>query len=171
MAIREEATGKFLMGDENVSPEMIEEMEAFRASQQDFENKMRIEEENRRLEKWANKAIMPFGQNIMIEPYTENPYMRKVHDSGIILDSSRFTNPDSGKDEDRDLGIKCAKVIEVGPDVKHVRKGDEILCVAARALPVPFMNTGFMLMNEGHVICIINTNDVLIERFKHLSDD
>ncbi len=173
MAIREELTGNFIMGADSTpdfTPEMFEEMEKYKAEQQDFEAKLRIEEENKRQELWKNKSIMPFGHNIMIQPYPENPYLKKVNEAGIILDKKTFDNQDTGQKDDLDLGIPCAKVVEVGPEVKHIKRGDEIIYMAQRVLPVPFMNTGFLLLNEGAVMCIINTDDNLKNRYTHLND-
>ena len=174
MAIREELTGNYIMGSKDtpeLTPEMFEELEKFKAEQQDFENKARIAEEQKRQELWANKSIMPFGHNIMIQPYPENPYLKKVNESGIILDKRDFTNQDTGQKDELDLGVPCARVVEVGPDVKYIRRGDEIIYMAQRVLPVPFMNTGFLLLNEGAVMCVINNDDNLKSRFNHLNED
>lgn len=171
MSMREELTGKFMMNDNlDLTPEMIEELEKYKTQQQDFEHKLRIEEEKRRQEKWENKSIMPFGHNIMIQPYPENPYLKKVNEVGLILDKTDFNNPDTGQRDKLDLGIPCAKVVEVGPDVKHVKRNDEIIYMAERCLPVPFMNTGFLLLNEGAVVAIINDDENLKNRFSHLND-
>lgn len=170
----EEKTGKYIIGGgeptPELTPEMFEELEKYKAEQSDFANKLRIEEERKRQELWKDKAIMPFGHNIMVQPYPENPYLKKVNEVGIILDKSTFNNQDTGTKDDLDLGIPCAKVVEVGPDVKHVKRGDEIIYMAQRVLPVPFMNTGFLLLNEGAVMCVINTEDNLKSRFSQLND-
>lgn len=167
MSQREELTGNFFMGDTKaISEKELEEIERRKAEQQAFEQKIIESEEVKRQEKWKDKGIIPFGFNIMIQPYKENPYLKKVNENGILLDNKTFDNPDTGTKDELDLGIPCAKVVEVGPDVKQIKAGDEVIYVAGRATPVPFMNSGFLLINEGAVLCIINTESNLKERFK-----
>lgn len=172
MAIREELTGNFFMGDSpEVTTEILEQIAEQRTIQQDFEHKARILEEEKRQESWKGKSIMPFGSNIMVHPYRENPYLKKLNEVGLLLDSKTFDNPDSGEKDELNLGIPCGKVMEVGPDVKYVKRGDEILYMTRIHVPVPFMNSGFLLLNENNITCIINDDVNLKSRFKHLSDD
>jgi hypothetical protein len=171
MAIKEELTGKYFLNNDNVTPEMLEEIEKFNTQQSEFEMEMMINEEKKRQEMWVGKGIMPINHCVIIKPYPENPYLKKMTDDGLLLNTRAFDNPDTGMKDELDLGIPCAQVMEVSPDVKFVKPGDEILYMAQRCIPVPFMNTGFLLLNEGAVLCIINTNENLKSRFTHLKDN
>ena len=108
--------------------------------------------------------IMPIYNNIMIRPYKENPYADQITKSGLRLGNGEFTNPDSGEDEQMDLKISCAEVIEVGPDCKYIKPGDDVYVNNPTIRPVPFMRQGFFLCNEQNVLAVMN-ND-LDKRFK-----
>ena len=43
-----------------------------------------------------------------------------------LFRSGGFDNPDSGTRDTLQEVIKCAKIIEVGPDCKRVQKGDDV---------------------------------------------
>ena len=63
-----------------------------------------------------------------------------------------------------DLKISCAEVIEVGPDCKYIKPGDDVYVNNPSIRPVPFMRQGFFLCNEQNVLAVMN-ND-LDKRFK-----
>ena len=107
---------------------------------------------------------MPIYNNIMIRPYKENPYADQITKSGLKLGNGEFTNPDSGEDEQMDLKIACAEVIEVGKDCKYVQAGDDVFINLPNIRPVPFMRQGFFLCNEQNVLAVMNDN--LDERLK-----
>ena len=109
------------------------QQELQKASQLDFEFKMRKLAEEEQAALWKDKEIVPFGFNVMIKPTEENPYLRKITADGIITDGGgAFNNPDSGERDILERGIAYAVVLSVGPDVKHVRKGDEIITTILR---------------------------------------
>lgn len=108
--------------------------------------------------------IMPIYSNIMIKLYAKNPYDTKTSELGLKLGDGEFTNSDSGEDEKMDLKIQCAEVIEVGPDCKYIKAGDDVYVNTPTIRPVPFMRQGFFLCNEQNVLAIMNNN--LSERFK-----
>jgi hypothetical protein len=108
--------------------------------------------------------IMPIYSNIMIRLYKENPYINNVTASGLRLGNGEFTNPDSGEDEQMDLKIICAEVIEVGPDCRYIKPGDDVYVNSPTIRPVPFMRQGFFLCSEQNVLAVMNNN--LSERLK-----
>ena len=72
--------------------------------------------------------------------------------SGIILAGAAQEKP------------QIAEVIEVGPDCKYVKPGDDVYVNNPTIRPVPFMRQGFFLCNEQNVLAVMN-ND-LDKRFK-----
>lgn len=166
MALREEQLGKFTMNQGN-GVVMNGRFENFdNAEQLDFRRKMLIEEQKKQEALWEGKEIRPFGFNIMIKPTDENPYLKKISDIGLLTDSGGvFSNPDTGNADMLERGICYAVVEQVGPDVKHVQKGDEIIYLASRLLPVPFKGEGYCMMNEGQVLAIIGREFDLRYRF------
>lgn len=109
------------------------------------------------------KEIMPLFSNVMIRPYAENPYDTMKSEEGLILNNGEFDNSDSGEHENLDLKIACAEVIEVGPECKYVKVGDDVYVNTFSIRPVPFMRQGFFLCNEQNILTVMNNN--LNERF------
>ena len=112
---------------------------------------------------------MPLFNNVILRPYTDNPYIHQTTEDGLILNTEgTFDNTDSGEKEMLERMIACGQVIEVGPDCKYVRVGDDVYFNRASARPVPFMNQGFFLCNEQNLLSIMS--DDLQERFKKDGD-
>jgi hypothetical protein len=112
--------------------------------------------------------IKPNGVNILVKPYARNPYEKiEVRESGIVLDdgAASFKNPDSGEEEDQLPAIIVGRVIEVGPDCKYVKEGDDIYYHFGSIVPIPFFRQGFQSVAEPRVLMIIN--EKLSERFEH----
>lgn len=110
--------------------------------------------------------IKPNNTYVLIKPYDKNPYEKlEVRESGIILDDNTptFKNPDSGEEESVDVGIIVAKVIEVGPDCKYVKEGDDIYCQIGSLVPIPFFRQGLATVSEQRILMILNKG--LTERF------
>lgn len=129
-------------------------LEAMEAKQKEIEEKL------------STLEMLPLGHHIVVLPYPENPYSRKIQ-NGILLDSAGiFDNPDSGSKEKMKEGIVCAKVIEVGPETKYVNVGDDIYYPNHTASPIPFFRMGYKLVSEFSVITVIGSN--LTERFKEV---
>lgn len=119
-------------------------------------------------EKMETLEILPIGQNLIILPYPTNPYVQQLSKGGLILNgyTGQFLNPDSGENDKLNLGIGCAKVIEVGPACKYVKNGDDIFYDTRVIKPVPFMNCGYYLTNEPNITAVINEG--LTTRFKNV---
>ena len=98
---------------------------------------------------------MPLGVNILVQPYLENPYLKKQTEGGLVLSDAEFDNNESGELEKLAAGIGCGLVLEVGSDCKSVRPGDDVFYDYRTARPVPFMGQGFLLTHEPGLICII----------------
>ncbi len=111
------------------------------------------------------KEIMPLYTNVMILPYSTNPYAALITKSGLMLTEGEFDSQDSGEHEKLDLFIACASVIEVGPDTKYVQVGDDVFFDTRSARPIPFMRQGFFNISEQNLVSIMNDN--VKERIKN----
>ena len=108
--------------------------------------------------------LIPMGNKVMFQAYPQNPY-RKIMEGSIIVEfDGSFKNPDSGEwDKQKEL-VGCAKVLEVGPEVKYIKPGDDIYYDTRTCYPVPFMSLGYQMTSEPQVLCILNEG--LKDRFK-----
>ena len=70
--------------------------------------------------------IMPLYANVILRPYENNPYVEMTSKEGLILTDDQFNSQDSGEVEKLDLMIGCAEVVEVGPDCKYLKPGDDV---------------------------------------------
>lgn len=112
--------------------------------------------------------VVPLYTNVMILPYPQNPYVNAISKGGVLLADSggSFDNPDTGQKDTLKQAFTCGKVIEIGPDCKYVKRGDDVFYGANGARPVPFMNQGFYLISEQNIMVTINED--MKDRFKHL---
>jgi len=110
-------------------------------------------------DKLEGLEIMPNGNRIIIMPYPSNPYVKVMTDSGIFIEpNGAYFNTDTGEMDKAEELVPCAKVIEVGADVKNIKNGDDIYYDHRTAYPLPFMNQGYRVVSEPQVIAIINNN-------------
>lgn len=108
--------------------------------------------------------ILPMGNKVMISKYPKNPY-RKIMEGSIHVDwTGDFNNPDTGEKDTQKVFVGCAEVIEVGPDCKYLKPGDDIYYDTRTCYPVPFMSLGYELTTEPQVLCVLN--EKLKKRFK-----
>lgn len=143
----------FSEGAEKVKAEKAEKELAERLKEAHANKQKEIQE---RLE---GLQVVPNANRIIIMPYAENPYVKIMTDSGIYLDTSGgFDNPDSGTRDTLQEVIKCAKVIEVGPDCKRVQKGDDVYYDSRTVYPLPFMSLGYMITTEVQLLAVINND-------------
>lgn len=113
--------------------------------------------------KLAHLEMLPMMNKIILLPYPTNPY-KKIMQGNIIVDyNGSFKNPDSGEQDKLKELVGCAQVIEVGPDCKYLKPGDDIYYDTRTTYPVPFMSLGYQLTTEPQVLCVLNEN--LKERF------
>lgn len=178
MSAREEQNGKFFMGNraENLIVPQNPFTDSVRKLKEEKEAKelgeLYIKLASEKQEELENKIstmeIMPVNINIIILPYPTNPYKKMVSKGGLLIGeySGSFQNPDSGEGDTLNLGIGCAKVIEVGPACKYIKSGDDVFYDTRVQKPIPFMGCGYFLTNEQNIICVMNEG--LTERFKNV---
>ena len=61
--------------------------------------------------------------------------------------------------------VVVGQVLEVGPDVKFVKEGDDIYYIKANAVPIPFFKQGLVALQEVAALVIIN--EKVKERFNN----
>lgn len=163
-----ETQGRIFMGDhgsklvvpenpiERQAKKLKEEKDAEKARELLLEAKKAKQKEIN--EKLKELEMLPVGNKVLISPYPENPY-KKVIEGNIIVDfdESIFKNPDTGEWDKNDRLVGCAKVIEVGPDCKWLKAGDDVYYDTRTVYPVPFMSLGYKLTHEPGVLTFINT--------------
>lgn len=119
-------------------------------------------------EQFNDFEIMPLMGNVLVRPYSKNPFEKfEVSELGIITKASfdgSFDNPDTGTRDKQDNAIVFADVIEVGPEVKNIQTGDIIMFRNHSQLPVPFFGEGFYVTHQNNVLVAINKG--LTERVK-----
>ena len=140
----------------------------------DIASKMFNENLNRELEKSKkikenskNLEITPTNGYLLVVVYDKNPYDQiKLTDSGLILPSynGKVKSQESGEEIEEDMAIKYASVIEVGPEVKYIKPGDDIIFRNHTQLPAPFLGKELWVVGQNNVIVVINEG--LSERLK-----
>ena len=112
-------------------------------------------------ERLKGLELVPNGNRLVLMPYPSNPYIKVMTDSFMQSYDQKgiyYFNPDTGEiDEAKEL-VSCAKIIEIGPDVKHVRIGDDVYYDSRTVYPLPFMNLGYQVTSEPQIIAIINND-------------
>lgn len=165
---RARKTGNFYMPGDNtlIVPKnpFSEGAEQVKADKQAEELAKRLREAHAAKQKEIQERleglqVVPNANRIIIMPYPENPYVQVMTESGIYLDhSGGFDNPDSGTRDTLQEVIKCAKVIEVGPDCKRVQKEDDVYYDSRTVYPLPFMSLGYMVTTEVQLLAVINND-------------
>ena len=177
MSFKEEQTGVHYMGltksketgllmQVNPFTEQVNKMKDEKAEED--AKKMLLELEKKKQEEIMSKIekleMLPLGNKVIILPYPENPY-KKVMEGNIIVEyTGSFLNPDSGESDKLKEFVGCAQVIEVGPECKYLKPGDDIYYLPNTAFPIPFMSMGYKLTTEPQILCVLNES--LKERFK-----
>lgn len=170
MSFKEEQMGKYFMSNrsnlevptiKDAAERLKEEKAAEEIKKALFEaEKNKQAEINKKLE---TLEMLPMMNKIILQPYPVNPY-RKVVEGSLIVDyTGAFKNPDSGEDDKLQELVGCAKVIEVGPECKYLKPGDDVYYDTRTVYPVPFMSMGYRLTSEPQILCVLN--EKLKERF------
>jgi hypothetical protein len=158
-----EANGMFFMGKNAVSPfeeEKLKIAAAKRAKDDADARKLLLELEKQKQaeleEKIKTLEMLPMGNKVILLPYPKNPYRKLIQGSLIVDYTGDFINPDSGEKDKLNELVGCAKVIEVGPEAKYVKAGDDVFYDTRTVYPVPFMSLGYILTSEPQILCFLN---------------
>ena len=177
MSFREEQSGKFFMGGntsnyeklilpENPFTKELENQKDEQAAKdaRDLFLKLEKEKQEELNAKLQTLEMLPMFNKVIILPYPNNPYKKSIQGSIIVEYNGDFMNPDSGEKDKLQELVACAKVIEVGPECKYLKPGDDIYYDPRTCYPVPFMSLGYKLTTETQILCMLNES--LKERLK-----
>ena len=170
MSFKEEQMGKYFMSNRSnlEVPTIKDAAERLKEEKAAEEIKKALFEAEQNKQAEINKKIetlemLPMMNKIILQPYPVNPY-RKVVEGSLIVDyTGAFKNPDSGEDDKLQELVGCAKIIEVGPECKYLKPGDDVYYDTRTVYPVPFMSMGYRLTSEPQILCVLN--EKLKERF------
>ena len=165
--LREEQLGTFYMGKNLKTPlndDLLLENQIFKAKQEKELKeaneilKETMLEKQKEIDNKAEKLeLIPISNKVLILPYPENPYRKAITEGGLIIPlNPQFQNPESGQQDNLKEGIVCAKVIEVGPECKWLKEGDDIYLDIRTTQPVPFYDNGYRLTTELQIMCVLN---------------
>lgn len=141
-----------------------------------------LEERNKRLKSYASKfdesskemEIMPIDNNILVQPFAENPFQRiKKSESGLIIDlggaAPKYKSHEDGEIHEEESFIKVAMVMCVGPDCKYIKEGDTVMYTKPSGVPVPFFRQGLEMVNEHRISAVVNIG--LTSRFNNIKNN
>ena len=119
-----------------------------------------LEEESKKLtEDFKNLEIKPFGQYVLIKPFSQNPFQRIKKEGNIITDLGGLVpivkSNETGQFEEEEPFIHVGTVVEIGPDVRYLRKGDAVMWTVPTELPIPFYKQGLVTVFEPNIKAII----------------
>lgn len=132
-----------------------------------------IEKESERLrDDFEKLEIKPFGQYVLIKPFSQNPFQRIKKEGNIITDLGGlvpiYKSNETGQIEEEDPYIHVGTVVEIGPDVRYIEVGDAVMWTAPTELPIPFYKQGLVTVYEPNIKAIINIG--LQERFDKIKN-
>lgn len=170
MSFKEEQMGRYFMSNRSnlEVPTIKDAAERLREEKAAEEIRKALFEAEQNKQAEINKKLetlemLPMMNKIILQPYPVNPY-RKVVEGSLIVDyTGAFKNPDSGEDDKLQELVGCAKIIEVGPECKYLKPGDDVYYDTRTVYPVPFMSMGYKLTSEPQILCVLN--EKLKERF------
>lgn len=175
MSLREEQNGKFFMGngltkDLIMSENPIIKEARLAREQKEMENniaklkELDLQKQKELEDRLENLELIPNGNKIILLPYPTNPYKKLMQGSLYVGYEGEFLNPDSGEKDKLEVFVGCAKVIEVGPDCKLAKCGDDVFYDTRTTYPVPFLSLGYILTSEPQILTFMNNS--LKKRFK-----
>ena len=170
MSFKEEQMGRYFMSNRSnlEVPTIKDAAERLREEKAAEEIRKALFEAEQNKQAEINKKLetlemLPMMNKIILQPYPVNPYRIVVEGSLIVDYTGAFKNPDSGEDDKLQELVGCAKIIEVGPECKYLKPGDDVYYDTRTVYPVPFMSMGYRLTSEPQILCVLN--EKLKERF------
>lgn len=110
---------------------------------------MKKEEQSTELE----KELKPTTNRIIVN-ILENPYLPKVKIEGYIDIKKQDPKNPMPKDS-----IFFGKVLEIGPEAKDIKVGDEVFFSEYAGIKVPFYDNGFVVIRDVEVICTVRDGE------------
>ena len=120
-------------------------------------------------EQATNLEILPTNGNILVRMYNKNPWDQiKTTESGLIIPvyDGTYISHETGEKEVARMAVAYAEVVAVGPEVKYVRPGDDIIFINGTQRPTPFLGQALWVVSQNNVLVVIN--EELTERFSSI---
>lgn len=175
-----ETDGKVFAVDKQSIADMAKQEAINKFNDKVDEYTKRFDKYNEELEKEAEKLtdefekleIKPFGQYLLIKPFSQNPFQRIKKEGNIITDLGglvpQYKSNETGQIEEEESFIHVGTVVEIGPDVRYIRQGDTVMWTAPTELPIPFYKQGLVTVFEANIKAIINVG--LQDRFDKIKN-
>lgn len=176
-----ETDGKMFAMDKQGLDELTKQEVVNKFNDKVDEYTKRFDKYNETLEKEAEKLsdefdkleIKPFGQYLLIKPFSQNPFQRIKKEGNIITDLGGLTpiykSNETGQFEEEESYIHVGTVVDIGPDVRYIREGDTVMWTAPTELPIPFYKQGLVTVFEPNIKAIINVG--LQDRFDKIKNE
>jgi len=136
-------------------------------------NEQLEEDASRLTDEFEKLEIKPFGQYVLIKPFSQNPFQRIKKEGNIITDLGGlvpiYKSNETGQFEEEEPFIHVGTVVEIGPDVRYLRESDVVMWTTPTELPIPFYKQGLVTVFEQNIKAIINVG--LSERFKKIKEN
>lgn len=104
--------------------------------------------------------IMPIGFYILIKPYESNPYNKIIVSKGGLIEDADFAptykSNETGEIEIEENLMRVGQVLEVGPECKYIKEGDDVYYKRFNEVPIPFFKQGLIVIHENAVMACIN---------------
>lgn len=159
------------MADNQSIEEMIEHEKAAKFNDQVDEYIEKFDRHANLLKEYAESfnenmnsiEIKPMFARILVKPFEQNPFQKiKRSDSGLIIDmggmAPTYKSSDTGEWEEEKQFIVTGTVVDCGPDVKYLSKGDVVFYRVDTSVPVPFFRQGLVSLAENQIIAVVNEN-------------
>ncbi len=176
-----ETDGKQFAMDKNSIDEMTKREAINRFNDKVDEYTQRFDKYNKELEdkaleltdEFSKLEIKPFGQYLLIKPFSQNPFQRIKKEGNIITDLGGLTpmykSNETGQIEEEESFIHVGTVVDIGPDVRYVRESDIVMWTVPTELPIPFYKQGLVTVFEPNIKAIINIG--LQDRFDKIKNE
>jgi hypothetical protein len=170
-----ETDGKLFAVNKDSLEELTKKEAVNKFNQQVDEYTKRFDKYNEAIEKDAERLsdefdkleIKPFGQYLLIKPFSQNPFQRIKKEGNIITDLGGLTpiykSNETGQFEEEESFIHVGTVVEIGPDTRYIMPGDVVMWTKPTELPIPFYKQGLVTVFEQNIKAVINIG--LQERF------
>jgi len=153
------SVSKATMAEKKAALQIVNEAEQKMEKQFNATLDKQISESKKVKENSKNLEIMPIGGYVLVKIYDHNPWEQiKTTEAGIIIPvfNGKYKSRETGEEERENVIVKFATVLEVGPDVKQVKAGDDIAFRNGIQFPVPFLGQDLYVIGQNNIFVVIN---------------
>lgn len=112
--------------------------------------------EERQSKSWV---IKPTANYVLFERYIDSPYLSSKTSNGLIMKRDLKFNKQSGVTEDMEDArwVLTGRVLDIGPDVKEIKPGMDIMFIngGQKSVPISTDDLGgedWFIINAGNII-------------------